>query len=103
MIDCIHTRDADKDGFLTYSEFEDLLMQDLRVGLNHPKLYESIVIDQMLDPGRKRSKISASSIKFYLGADSQANLDMVPSHEKKFVKPARAGDEESKAPDTRSA
>lgn len=57
----------------------------------------------MLDPGRKRSKISASSIKFYLGADSQANLDMVPSHEKKFVKPARAGDEESKAPDTRSA
>ena len=26
LIDCIHTRDADKDGFLTYSEFEDLLM-----------------------------------------------------------------------------
>lgn len=52
LIDLLAARDANQDGYLEYQEFEDMLLQDLQVNFG-PKLYESLVISQLLDPGKR--------------------------------------------------
>ena len=47
----------------------------------YPKLYEEIVISQLMDPGKRHGKIKNEMIKMYLGEGEQAGMmvDMVPS------------------------
>ena len=78
LVDLIAERDTNKDGFLEYQEFEDMLLENLQVGF-HPKLFELIILE-MMDPGRRHSKIKNELIKIYLGEGDQAGLmmDMIP-------------------------
>ena len=78
LVDLLAERDSNKDGFLEYQEFEDMLLENLQVGF-HPKLFELIILE-MLDPGRRHSKIKNELIKIYLGEGDQAGLtmDMIP-------------------------
>ena len=47
-----------------------------------PKLLESVVIAQLMDPGRRLNKIRNEVIKVYLGEGESASImDMVPSQE----------------------
>ena len=50
----------------------------------YPKLFESIVIEQLMDPGKRQNKIKNDVIKMFLGEGEQAGMmvvDMVPSQE----------------------
>lgn len=48
-----------------------MLLEDLQVGF-HPKLFESIILAQMLDPGKRQGKIKNELIKIYLGEGSSS-------------------------------
>ena len=82
LVDLIAAKDTDRDGYLEYEQFEDLLLQDLQVGF-FPKVYEGIVISQLLDPGKRQNKIKNEIIKMYLGESESGGMvvDMVPSQE----------------------
>ena len=69
LADLVATHDANRDGYIEYQEFEDMLLQDLQVAFN-PRIFESIVIGQMLDPGKRQGKIKNELIKVYLGEGS---------------------------------
>ena len=50
----------------------------------YPKLFETIVIEQLMDPGKRQNKIKNDVIKMFLGEGEQAGMmvvDMVPSQE----------------------
>lgn len=80
--DLISKRDTNHDGYLEYQEFEDMLLQDMQVGF-YPKLFESIVLKQLMDPDMRQSKIKNELIKLYLGQGESAGMvvDMIPSQE----------------------
>ena len=80
LADIVRERDTNRDGYLEYQEFEDMLLQDMQVGF-FPKLSESVVINQLLDPGKRHGKIKNDLIKMYLGEGESSNMvvDMVPS------------------------
>ena len=82
LVDLIAARDTNHDGYLEYQEFEDMLMQDMQVAF-YPKLFESIVLKQLMDPNMRQSKIKNELIKLYLGEGESAGMvfDMVPSQE----------------------
>lgn len=81
LIDLLAARDANQDGYLEYTEFEDMLLQDLQVNFG-PKLYDTVVLAQLLDPSKRQSKIKNEIIKLYLGEGESASImDMVPSQE----------------------
>lgn len=80
--DLIAARDSNHDGYLEYQEFEDMLLQEMQVGF-YPKLFESIVLKQLMDPDMRQSKIKNELVKLYLGVGESAGMvvDMVPSQE----------------------
>ena len=81
MVDLLATRDSNRDGYLEYREFEDMLLEEMQVPF-YPKLFESIVIEQLMDPGKRQNKIKNDVIKMFLGEGEQAGMmtvDMVPS------------------------
>ena len=85
LADLVAQRDINRDGYLEYQEFEDMLLEDLQVSF-HPKLYETIILAQMLDPQKRHGKIKNELIKVYLGEGSSQQsmvVDMVPSQEKR--------------------
>lgn len=83
LVDLLAARDTNRDGFLEYQEFEDMLLTEMQVPF-YPKLFEAIVIEQLMDPGKRQNKIKNEVIKMYLGEGEQASMqavDMVPSQE----------------------
>lgn len=60
-----------------------MLLEDMQIGF-HPKLFESIVIAQMMDPEKRQGRIRNELVKVYLGEGSSQHsmiVDMVPSQE----------------------
>jgi hypothetical protein len=57
--------DANKDGLLSYLEVENLLL-DIGVTFKQ-SIYNEIVIAQILDVGKKQTKVSYDIMKWYLG------------------------------------
>jgi len=49
LVDLLESRDADKDGYLTYAETENLLTLDIETGFP-ANIFEQVVIRQMFDP-----------------------------------------------------
>ena len=83
LVDLLAARDTNRDGFLEYQEFEDMLLTEMQVPF-YPKLFETVVIEQLMDPGKRQNKIKNDLIKMYLGEGEQAGMmtvDMVPSQE----------------------
>mmetsp|Transcript_16833 Transcript_16833/g.22691 ORF Transcript_16833/g.22691 Transcript_16833/m.22691 type:complete len:128 (+) Transcript_16833:1190-1573(+) len=82
LADLVAARDVDRDGYLEYQQFEDMLLEDMQVGF-YPKLFESIIIAELLDTGKRLGKIKNDLIKMYLGEGESSNMvvDMVPSQE----------------------
>lgn len=68
LIDLLVKHDADKDGLLSYMEFENLLL-DLPVSVKSG-IYNEVLIGQMMDVGKRHSKVSFEQVKWYLGAGS---------------------------------
>ena len=66
LVDLLATRDTNRDGYLEYQEFEDMLLTDIQVPF-YPKLFETIVLEQLMDPGKRNNKIKNEVIKMYLG------------------------------------
>jgi hypothetical protein len=80
--------DKDKDGFLNYNEFENLLLE-LPVSIK-TGILDEILIGEMLDVGKRFSKISFDILKFYIGGSAASSgglqdtaLDLQPGREKK--------------------
>ena len=44
LVDLLSARDQNRDGYLEYQEFEDMLLTEMQVPF-YPKLFESIVIE----------------------------------------------------------
>ena len=65
-----------------------MLLENLQVGF-HPKLFELIILE-MMDPGRRHSKIKNELIKIYLGEGDQAGLtmDMIPQQDSRRRAPS---------------
>ena len=81
LVDLLAARDQNRDGYLEYQEFEDMLLTEMQVPF-YPKLFETIVIEQLMDPGKRQNKIKNDVIKMFLGEGEQAGMmvvDMVPS------------------------
>ena len=80
LVDLLTERDVDRDGYLGYDEFAEMLDQDLQLRVK-PKLYETVVVGELLDPGRRKDKIKNEMIKYYLGDGESAGMmvDMVPT------------------------
>lgn len=87
LVDLLVKHDADKDGFLTYREFENLLLE-LPVSVK-AGIFDEILIGEMLDVGKRLSKISFDILKWYIGSGSgpqgiqDTTLDMQPGREKR--------------------
>ena len=64
-----------------------MLLQDMQVGF-FPKLFETVVIAELLDPGQRQGKIKNDLIKMYLGEGESSSMvvDMVPSQENQRAK-----------------
>lgn len=75
LVDLLVKHDKDKDGFLNYGEFENLLME-LPVSIK-TGILDEILIGEMLDAGKRFSKISFDMLKWYIGggASSQGIQD----------------------------
>ena len=65
LVDLLITHDANKDGLLSYLEVENLLL-DIGVTFKQ-SIYNEIVIAQILDVGKKQTKVSYDIMKWYLG------------------------------------
>ena len=52
LVDLLAARDTNRDGYLEYQEFEDMLLTEMQVPF-YPKLFETIVIEQLMDPGKR--------------------------------------------------
>ncbi len=63
--------DKDKDGFLNYNEFENLLLE-LPVSIK-TGILDEILIGEMLDVGKRFSKISFDILKFYIGGSAASS------------------------------
>lgn len=95
LVDLLVKHDTDKDGLLTYMEFENLLL-DLPVSVK-AGIFNEILIGEMLDVGKRQSKISFDIIKWYLGGGSaplghaaqDTTLDMQPGRDRKTNSAAR--------------
>ena len=80
LVDMLVKHDADKDGFLTYTEFENLLLE-LPVSVK-AGILDEVLIGEMLDVGKRHSKISFDILKWYIGGGSapqglqDSSLDM---------------------------
>lgn len=85
LIDLLIKHDADKDACLTYTEFENLLL-DLPLSFKS-NTYNDILIGEMLDVGKRKSKISFEILKWYIGAGSapaqETTLDLQPGKEQR--------------------
>ena len=59
----------------------------------YPKLSEEIVINQLMDPGKRHGKIKVDMIKMYVGEGEHAGMmvDMVPSQENQRAGKRAAG------------
>jgi len=65
LIDLLVKHDSDKDASLTYTEFENLLL-DLPLSFKNG-VFNEILIGEMLDVGKRQSKISFDILKWYIG------------------------------------
>ena len=65
LVDLLIKHDANKDGLLSYLEVENLLL-DIGVTFKQ-SIYNEIVIAQILDVGKKQTKVSYDIMKWYLG------------------------------------
>jgi hypothetical protein len=68
LVDMLVKHDKDKDGFLTYTELENLLLE-LPVSVK-AGILDEILIGEMLDVGKRHSKISFDILKWYIGGGS---------------------------------
>ena len=93
LVDLIAAR-ASRDNFMEYAQFESMLQEDLQVGF-YPKLFEKVVIGELMDPERRHGKINVSIMKHYLaeGENGSMAVDLVPIQENKRIgaRPARDG------------
>jgi Ca2+-binding EF-hand superfamily protein len=60
--------DSDHDGSLTYMEFENMLLE-LPVSFKSG-IFNDILIGEMLDVGKRNSKISFDILKWFIGTGS---------------------------------
>ena len=65
MIDLLQKHDSNKDGFLTYLEIETFLL-DISVAVK-PGIFNEILIGEVLDAGKRTSRVSYEIVRFYLG------------------------------------
>ena len=65
LVDLLIKHDANKDGLLSYLEVENLLL-DIGVTFKQ-SIYNEIVIAQILDVGKKQTKVSYDIMKWYRG------------------------------------
>ena len=65
LVDLLIKNDANKDGLLSYLEVENLLL-DIGVTFKQ-SIYNEIVIAQILDVGKKQTKVSYDIMKWFLG------------------------------------
>jgi len=91
LVDLIAARDTDRDGYLQYREFEDMLLQDIQVSF-FPKLFESIIIGELMDPAKRQGKIKNDIIKVYMGEGDApgAMADLVPTQESRRARKGAA-------------
>lgn len=80
--DLFSKHDSNKDGFLTYSECENLFLE-CQIAFK-PNMVSEVF--SILDPGHKFSKISFQTLKFYLSDNSSSlggvrSYDLEPSQE----------------------
>ena len=86
IVDMLAARDTDKDGFLEYQQFEDMLVEDLQVNFGQ-NLFDKIIIQEFMDPGKRHNKIKNDIIKMYLGEGEVTSImDMVPQQENWHLK-----------------
>lgn len=92
LIDLLVKYDNDKDGFLTYTEFENLLIE-LPVSIK-AGIFNDILMGEMLDTG-KRLKIGLDIIKWYLGGGSgpqtSIEIDLQPVRDRNSIEEVLRG------------
>lgn len=85
LVDLLEARDADKDGYLTYNEVENLLTLDIDTGFP-VNIFEQVVVRQMFDPENRLQKVSKDTLRRYLTCDSISSkqdsaMDLIPTQD----------------------